>query len=71
MSGHDDVLKDPAPFVGVSELADSSVNLAVRPFTNPESYWKVYFDIMEQSKEALDKAGIEIPFPQLDLHQKN
>ncbi|NND94080.1 MAG: mechanosensitive ion channel [Flavobacteriales bacterium] len=70
MEDHPRVLDDPAPFVGVSELGDSSVNLAVRPHCRPEHYWDVYFDIYEQGKEALDNAGIEIPFPQLDLHQK-
>ncbi|WP_405414265.1 mechanosensitive ion channel family protein [Maribacter sp. Asnod1-A12] len=57
------VLKDPAPSVNVSELADSSVNLAVRPFCKPEDYWDVYFGTIEGTKEALDKAGIEIPYP--------
>jgi small conductance mechanosensitive channel len=70
MENHPLVLKDPAPFVGVSELGDSSVNLAVRPHCRPEHYWDVYFDIYEQGKEALDAAGIEIPFPQMDVHQK-
>ena len=65
---HPKVLKDPAPFVGVSELADSSVNLAVRPYAKPEDYWTVYFDVYESGKEALDKAGITIPFPQMDVH---
>ena len=68
MENHPKVLKDPAPFVGVAELADSSVNLAVRPFCEPENYWDVYFDIYEQGKEALDAANITIPFPQLDVH---
>jgi small conductance mechanosensitive channel len=57
------VLQDPAPSVNVSELADSSVNLAVRPFCKPEDYWDVYFATIEGTKEALDKAGIEIPYP--------
>jgi len=68
MQDHPNVLKDPAPFVGVSALADSSINLAVRPFAKPEDYWTVYFDIYENGKEALDKAGITIPFPQMDVH---
>lgn len=70
MNAHDLVLDEPAPFVGVSELGDSSVNLAVRPHCKPEHYWDVYFDIYEQGKEALDAAGVEIPFPQMDVHQK-
>lgn len=71
MEKHEKVLKDPAPFVGVVELGDSSVNLAVRPYANPADYWDVYFDIYEQGKEALDAAKIEIPFPQMDVHVNN
>ncbi|KAB1158889.1 mechanosensitive ion channel [Tenacibaculum aiptasiae] len=57
------VLKDPAPSVNVSELADSSVNFAVRPWTETPNYWDVYFETTENVKLALDKAGIEIPYP--------
>lgn len=57
------VLQDPAPSINVEELADSSVNLAVRPFCKPEDYWDVYFATIEGTKEALDKAGVEIPYP--------
>ncbi len=57
------VLSDPAPSVNVLELADSSVNFAVRPFAKPEDYWDVYFATYEGCKNALDKAGIEIPYP--------
>jgi small conductance mechanosensitive channel len=67
---HPKVLKDPAPFVGVKELADSSVNLAVRPYTKPSDYWEVYFHVYEEGKLALDKAGITIPFPQMDVHMQ-
>lgn len=63
MLDHSLVLEDPAPSVNVSELADSSVNFAVRPWCTPENYWDVYFGITEASKLALDKAGIEIPYP--------
>lgn len=68
MQKHPKVLKDPAPFVGVVELGDSSVNLAVRPHSTPEDYWTVYFDIYEEGKIALDESGITIPFPQVDVH---
>jgi small conductance mechanosensitive channel len=68
MNTHPKVLKDPAPFVGVLGLGDSSVNLAVRPHCQAEDYWEVYFDIYEAGKEALDAANITIPFPQLDVH---
>jgi small conductance mechanosensitive channel len=67
---HPKVLKDPAAFIGVSELADSSVNLVVRPYSKPEDYWDVYFTIYEEGKIALDNAGIEIPFPQVDVHMQ-
>jgi small conductance mechanosensitive channel len=68
MAKDPNVLKDPAPMVSVRELADSSVNLAVRPWTTPVKYWDVYFDTLEECKIALDNAGIEIPFPQRDIH---
>jgi small conductance mechanosensitive channel len=68
MAKDPNVLTDPTPMVRVSELADSSVNLAVRPWTTPATYWDVYFNTLENSKKALDKAGIEIPFPQRDVH---
>ncbi|NPA43182.1 MAG: mechanosensitive ion channel [Chlorobi bacterium] len=63
VTSHPKVLKEPAPLVRVTELADSSVNFAVRPWVKPEDYWDVYFDLTEQIKQALDEAGIEIPYP--------
>ena len=63
LTSHPNVLKDPAPGVTVLELADSSVNFAVRPWCNTADYWNVYFDVTENIKEALDAAGIEIPYP--------
>ena len=62
------VLKDPAPVVAVSELADSSVNFVVRPWVNTADYWNVYFDITEKVKMTFDQQGISIPFPQTDVH---
>ena len=63
LTSHAKVLKDPAPGVTVLELADSSVNFAVRPQCKTADYWTVYFDVTEAAKLALDKAGIEIPYP--------
>lgn len=57
------VLNDPEPTVNVSELADSSVNFAVRPWCTVADYWDVYFETHENVKIALDAAGIEIPYP--------
>lgn len=71
MNKHPKVLQNPKPFVGVFELGDSSVNLAVRPYSAPQDYWEVYFDIYEAGKIALDDNNIEIPFPQMDLHVKD
>ena len=62
------VLKDPAPTVAVVELADSSVNFVVRPWTKVENYWDVYFGVTQAVKERLDAEGIAIPFPQSDVH---
>jgi small conductance mechanosensitive channel len=62
------ILKDPAPTIAVSELADNSVNFIVRPWTNAGDYWNVYFDITENIKKALDAEGINIPYPQRDVH---
>ena len=62
------VLKDPAPVVAVSELADSSVNFVVRPWVKTADYWAVYFDITEKVKLTFDNEGISIPFPQQDVH---
>ncbi|MCJ8319796.1 MAG: mechanosensitive ion channel [Colwellia sp.] len=62
------VLKDQDVTIGVSELADNSVNLVVRPWVKSENYWPVYFELLENIKVALDEAGIEIPYPQLSLH---
>ncbi|NND15924.1 MAG: mechanosensitive ion channel [Eudoraea sp.] len=65
------VLEDPAPSVNVMELADSSVNFAVRPFCKSEDYWDVYFSTYENCKLALDTAGIEIPYPhQVQIRQQ-
>jgi small conductance mechanosensitive channel len=67
--GDDDrVLKDPAAFVAVGELADSSVNFSVRLWVKAEDYWGVYFDFMENVKKAFDKENISIPYPQTDVH---
>jgi small conductance mechanosensitive channel len=57
------VLESPAPFVGVSNLADSSVQFVVSPYCKPEHYWDVYFESYEKVKLALNEANIEIPFP--------
>lgn len=67
-SSHELVLKDQDVTIGVSELADNSVNFVVRPWVKTENYWPVHFELLETIKIELDKAGIEIPYPQLSVH---
>ncbi len=62
------VLKDPAPMVVVSELADSSVNFTARAWTKAGDYWSFYCDTTEKVKKQFDAEGISIPFPQRDVH---
>lgn len=62
------VLPEPAPVVAVSELADSSVNLVVRPWCRKEDYWALRFDLIRGLKEELEKSGCSIPYPQRDVH---
>lgn len=69
IEANSNILKDPAADIFVSELADSSVNFAVRPWCKSEHYWDVYFYMHEQVKKELDKAGVSIPFPQMDIHK--
>ncbi|WP_179334351.1 mechanosensitive ion channel family protein [Winogradskyella costae] len=68
---HDLILKDPAPAINVSELGDSSINFFTRVWVKKEDYWTVNFDVIEQTKEALDAAGIDIPYPhQVEIQKK-
>ncbi len=62
------VLKDPAPKIALSELADSSVNFVCRPWVKSADYWDLYFDMHEAVKTRFDDEGISIPFPQRDVH---
>jgi small conductance mechanosensitive channel len=62
------ILKEPEPTIAVSELADSSVNIAVRPWVKTADYWGVFFDTTEAVKLEFDAQGITIPYPQQDVH---
>jgi small conductance mechanosensitive channel len=71
MNSHPLILKEPAAAaVNVSELADSSINFFTRGWVKKEDYWTVKFDVLEQTKEALDAAGIDIPYPHSVYIQK-
>lgn len=62
------IYKDPEPFIAVSELADSSVNLVVRVWAGAGDYWGIFFDLTEKVKKNFDKEKISIPYPQTDVH---
>ena len=62
------IIDEPAQVVVVAALADSSVNLATRPFCKSENYWETLFYMQEHVKKEFDKAGIGIPYPQMDVH---
>ncbi|WP_413702243.1 mechanosensitive ion channel domain-containing protein [Psychromonas sp. KJ10-10] len=62
------VLDTPSTQVAVAELGDSSVNFVVRSWAKSADYWDVRFQLIEEIKDALDAEGIEIPFPQMDVH---
>jgi len=62
------ILQEPAPTISVLELADSSVNFAVRPWVKTADYWDVFFAVQEKIKKVFDAEGIAIPFPQQDVH---
>ncbi|HAS36758.1 MAG TPA: mechanosensitive ion channel protein MscS [Flavobacteriales bacterium] len=62
------ILKDPAPFVRLGAMADSSLNITVRTWVKAEDYWAVHFDMNETVYDQFVKAGLSIPFPQMDVH---
>jgi len=62
------ILKDPEVFIAVSELADSSVNFAVRAWVNAADFWGVFFEMNEKVYKTFDKEGLNIPYPQMDVH---
>lgn len=65
------ILADPEPFVAIVELADSSVNFATRAWVNAGDYWGVFFDMNQKVYETFPKKGLNIPFPQMDVHMYN
>jgi small conductance mechanosensitive channel len=68
LSADDRILKDPAPVIAVGALADSSVNILVRPWVKTDDYWAVFWDLTEKVKLRFDEENISIPFPQRDVH---
>ena len=68
MQADERILEDPAPSVVVLELGESSVDLAIRPWSKTSDFWAVRCELIENIKATFDKNGISIPFPQRDLH---
>ncbi len=64
------VLKEPEPFIALSSLGDSSVNIVVRVWVKAPDYWSLFFDMNERVYNAFNKEGINIPFPQMEVHLK-
>ncbi|WP_421763349.1 mechanosensitive ion channel family protein [Ekhidna sp.] len=68
INADDRILKDPEPFIAVAELADSSVNFTVRLWVEASDYWPVKFDMNEKVYNKFNEVGLNIPFPQMDVH---
>ena len=62
------ILNEPPLFIAVSELGNSSVNITVRAWVSAPDYWNVFFQLNEQSYKTFEKEGLNIPFPQMDVH---
>jgi small conductance mechanosensitive channel len=65
------ILNDPAPFIGVGALGDSSVDIAVKVWVQTDDYWDVFYAMNERVYNEFGDAGLHIPFPQMDVHVKN
>jgi len=65
----DRILKEPAPFIALHDLADSSVDFALRVWVKSENYWNVYYDMNKKIYEEFNRQGIGFPFPQVQVHQ--
>ncbi|MBS3782582.1 MAG: mechanosensitive ion channel family protein [Candidatus Thermoplasmatota archaeon] len=68
IESHPNVLNDPEPQVKIKSMGDSAVVLTVRPWVKAEDYWSTFFDLQKALKEAYDEAGLEMPYPQRDVH---
>ena len=64
------IFQDPAPMIAVGTLGESSVTVVCKVWCKEEDYWSIYYAMQERVKEAFDKEGISIPYPQLDVHLK-
>ena len=67
---HPKVFSDPAPMIHLAAFNDSSISFLVRVWCKNEDYWDINYYLLEEGKRALDRAGISIPYPQMDIHMK-
>ena len=65
------IIDEEANFIGLNELADSSVNLTLRVWCKTDDYWDVYFNMNERIYKEFGDQGLNIPFPQMDVHIQN
>ena len=65
------ILKDPETVIAVSALANSSVDFVVKAWVKTADYWKVFYDMNENVYKTFNKEGLNIPFPQMDVHVHN
>jgi small conductance mechanosensitive channel len=68
VDNHPKILRDPEPFIRMSEHGDSAVVYSVKLWVNATDYWTVYYDIIEMVKKGFDEKNISIPYPQMDVH---
>jgi len=68
LSTDERIMAEPAPFMALKELGDSSVDIAVRVWVNAPDFWPVFFKMNEQVYRSFEKEGLSIPFPQHDVH---
>ena len=71
VANHPQALKEPEPFVRMSEHGDSAVIYTVRVWVKAADYWTVHFDVIEKVKQRFDEEGLSIPYPQMDVHVNN
>lgn len=71
VANHPQALKEPEPFVRMSEHGDSAVIYTVRVWVKAADYWAVHFDVIEKVKQRFDEEGLSIPYPQMDVHVNN
>ena len=71
LEGDELILKDPAPFVNINNIGDSSIEIITKSWTKNDDYWTVYYRLLENVKAAFDNNGIVIPYRQMDVHVDN